>query len=142
MACHRLPSIVEYYGAFHDEAHLYIVMEYCGGGDLLEKLLRDKKALPGHPAPAARHAHHPQVRRSGTGGRGGAGMRHAAVQKTGRAKMVASSGQNVASRLLPDRCTLSWQAGRPEQFQGGAGSLMWIVAANWVQGHQAGEHLH
>ncbi|PSC75138.1 exostosin-like glycosyltransferase [Micractinium conductrix] len=41
----RLPSVVEYYGAFHDEAHLFIVMEYCGGGDLLEKLLRDKKAM-------------------------------------------------------------------------------------------------
>lgn len=41
----RLPSVVEYYGAFHDDAHLYIVMEYCGGGDLLEKLLRDKKAM-------------------------------------------------------------------------------------------------
>jgi len=37
--------VVEYYGAFHDDAHLYIVMEYCGGGDLLEKLLRDKKAM-------------------------------------------------------------------------------------------------
>lgn len=37
--------MVEYYGAFHDDAHLYIVMEYCGGGDLLEKLLRDKKAM-------------------------------------------------------------------------------------------------
>ncbi|EFN60027.1 hypothetical protein CHLNCDRAFT_14465, partial [Chlorella variabilis] len=39
------PTIVEYYGAFHDDAHLYIVMEHCGGGDLLEKLLRDKKAM-------------------------------------------------------------------------------------------------
>lgn len=43
-AC-RLPSVVEYYGAFHDDAHLYIIMEYCGGGDLLEKLLHDKKAM-------------------------------------------------------------------------------------------------
>lgn len=42
-----LPSVVEYYGAFHDEAHLFIVMEYCGGGDLLEKLLRDKKVRGG-----------------------------------------------------------------------------------------------
>ncbi|KAL4449408.1 hypothetical protein ABPG77_007052 [Micractinium sp. CCAP 211/92] len=41
----RLPSVVEYYGSFHNEAHLYIIMEYCGGGDLLEKLLRDKKAM-------------------------------------------------------------------------------------------------
>ncbi|PRW60302.1 kinase [Chlorella sorokiniana] len=41
----RLPSVVDYYGAFHDDARLYIVMEYCGGGDLLEKLLRDKKAM-------------------------------------------------------------------------------------------------
>lgn len=40
-----LPSVVEYYGSFHDGAHLYIIMEYCGGGDLLEKLLRDKKAM-------------------------------------------------------------------------------------------------
>lgn len=41
----RLPSVVDYYCAFHDQGHLYIVMEYCGGGDLLEKLLRDKKAM-------------------------------------------------------------------------------------------------
>ena len=41
----RLPSVVEYYGAFCDDARLYIVMEHCGGGDLLEKLLRDKKAM-------------------------------------------------------------------------------------------------
>ena len=37
--------MVEYYGAFHDAARLYIVMEFCGGGDLLEKLLRDKRAM-------------------------------------------------------------------------------------------------
>lgn len=37
--------MVEYYGAFQTEDHIYIVMEYCGGGDLLEKLLRDKKAM-------------------------------------------------------------------------------------------------
>jgi serine/threonine protein kinase len=36
---------VEFYAAFHDDAHLYIVMEHCSGGDLLEKLLRDKKAM-------------------------------------------------------------------------------------------------
>lgn len=40
-----LPSIVEFHAAFHDDAHLYIVMEHCSGGDLLEKLLRDKKAM-------------------------------------------------------------------------------------------------
>ncbi|KAI3429522.1 hypothetical protein D9Q98_005611 [Chlorella vulgaris] len=41
----RLPSVVDYYGAFHDEKHVYIVMEHCGGGDLLEKLLRTKRGM-------------------------------------------------------------------------------------------------
>jgi hypothetical protein len=37
--------VVDYYGAFHDEKHVYIVMEHCGGGDLLEKLLRTKRGM-------------------------------------------------------------------------------------------------
>ena len=41
----QLPSVVDFYGAFHDDASIYIIMEYCAGGDLLEKLLRDKKAM-------------------------------------------------------------------------------------------------
>lgn len=43
--CRSLPSVVDYYGAFHDEKHVYIVMEHCGGGDLLEKLLRTKRGM-------------------------------------------------------------------------------------------------
>eukprot|EP00887_Chlorella_sp_A99_P003163 scaffold9.g3163.t1 len=43
----QLPSVVDFYAAFHDDTAIYIVMEYCSGGecDLLEKLLRDKKAM-------------------------------------------------------------------------------------------------
>jgi hypothetical protein len=40
-----VPSVVEFYGAFQDEEHVFIVMEYCAGGDLLEYLLRDRKAM-------------------------------------------------------------------------------------------------
>uniref|UniRef100_A0A1D2ACQ6 Protein kinase domain-containing protein n=1 Tax=Auxenochlorella protothecoides TaxID=3075 RepID=A0A1D2ACQ6_AUXPR len=42
---HRYPNVVELYGAFEDESRYFIVMEYCSGGDLLEKLLREKKAI-------------------------------------------------------------------------------------------------
>lgn len=37
--------MVQYYAAFQDDNYYYIVMEYCSGGDLLENLLRDKKAM-------------------------------------------------------------------------------------------------
>ena len=37
--------MVEFYEAFQDENYYYIVMEYCPGGDLLEYLLRDRKAM-------------------------------------------------------------------------------------------------
>lgn len=40
-----MPNVVEFYGAFEDENYYYIVMEYCPGGDLLEYLLRDRKAM-------------------------------------------------------------------------------------------------
>jgi serine/threonine protein kinase len=42
---HRVPNVVEFYSAFQDENYYYIVMEYCPGGDLLEFLLRDRKAM-------------------------------------------------------------------------------------------------
>ena len=34
-----VPAITCYYGAFQDAKHIYIVMEYCARGDLLERLL-------------------------------------------------------------------------------------------------------
>lgn len=43
-AC-RVPNVVDFYGCFQDEDHVFIIMEYCAGGDLLEHLLRDKKAM-------------------------------------------------------------------------------------------------
>ncbi|KAG7666755.1 hypothetical protein Ndes2437B_g08469 [Nannochloris sp. 'desiccata'] len=41
----RVPNVVEFYSAFQDDDYYYIVMEYCPGGDLLEFLLRDRKAM-------------------------------------------------------------------------------------------------
>lgn len=37
--------MVEFYGAFQDDRHYYIMMEHCPGGDLLEYMLKDKKAM-------------------------------------------------------------------------------------------------
>ena len=37
--------MVELYGAFADANHYYLVMELCPGGDLLEILLREKRAM-------------------------------------------------------------------------------------------------
>jgi serine/threonine protein kinase len=33
------------YEAFQDRSHIYIVMEYCSGGDLLERLLNEGRAM-------------------------------------------------------------------------------------------------
>lgn len=40
-----VPNIVKALTAFADDLHYYIVMEYCEGGDLLEWILKRKKAL-------------------------------------------------------------------------------------------------
>ena len=40
-----VPNIVKALDAFADDLHYYIVMEYCEGGDLLEWILKRKKAL-------------------------------------------------------------------------------------------------
>lgn len=40
-----MPNVVDFYGAFQDDRYFYIIMEYCPGGDLLEHLLRDRKAM-------------------------------------------------------------------------------------------------
>jgi serine/threonine protein kinase len=45
LSCRRVPNVVEFYTAFQDDNYYYIVMEYCPGGDLLEYLLRDRKAM-------------------------------------------------------------------------------------------------
>ncbi|XP_048388918.1 serine/threonine-protein kinase Nek3 isoform X4 [Stegostoma tigrinum] len=39
------PNIVTFIDSFEAEGHLYIVMEYCDGGDLTEKLLQQKEKL-------------------------------------------------------------------------------------------------
>lgn len=44
----QVPSVVNYVGAFKDENHMYIIMECCGGGDLLEALLARKRPLKEH----------------------------------------------------------------------------------------------
>ena len=41
----KVPNVVEFYGAFQDDLHYYIMMEHCPGGDLLEYMLKDKKAM-------------------------------------------------------------------------------------------------
>ena len=43
----RHPNITRYYDRIIDKetAHLYIVMEYCGGGDLAKKIRLQKKLL-------------------------------------------------------------------------------------------------
>lgn len=40
-----VPNIVKALTAFADDLHYYIVMEYCEGGDLLDWILKRKKAL-------------------------------------------------------------------------------------------------
>ncbi|GMH33480.1 hypothetical protein BSKO_01314 [Bryopsis sp. KO-2023] len=45
LAKHRIPHTVGYYGAFQDAMCMYIVMECCSGGDLLEKLLAEGRAM-------------------------------------------------------------------------------------------------
>ena len=40
-----MPAITSYYGAFQDSKHIYIVMEYCARGDLLERLLNEGRAF-------------------------------------------------------------------------------------------------
>ena len=32
------PHIIKYYATFHDEKYFHIVMEYCNGGELFERL--------------------------------------------------------------------------------------------------------
>ena len=36
-----MPSVVRFIGAFQDSRQMYIVMQHCPGGDLLELLLRE-----------------------------------------------------------------------------------------------------
>lgn len=36
------PNIVKYYESYDDEKFLYLVMEYCPGGELFEKIARKK----------------------------------------------------------------------------------------------------
>jgi len=43
--CHSVPHTTAYTGAFQDSKQIYIVMEYCGRGDLLEQLLKEGRAM-------------------------------------------------------------------------------------------------
>ena len=40
-----MPLVTRFYGACQDRAHIYLVMELCPGGDLLELLLREGQVL-------------------------------------------------------------------------------------------------
>ncbi len=40
-----MPLITQFYGAFQDAYQIFLVMEYCGGGDLLERLLKEGRAM-------------------------------------------------------------------------------------------------
>ena len=46
-AC-RVPLITLFHCAFQDSKHIYIVMEHCTGGDLLERLLKEGRAMHEH----------------------------------------------------------------------------------------------
>ena len=41
--------MTRFYGACQDRAHIYLVMELCPGGDLLELLLREGQVLGVNP---------------------------------------------------------------------------------------------
>ena len=42
-AAHEHPNIITYHQVFEDVEHLYIVMNYCGGGELFDRISRDQK---------------------------------------------------------------------------------------------------
>lgn len=44
-SCCSVPHTTAYTGAFQDSKQIYIVMEHCSGGDLLEQLLREGRAM-------------------------------------------------------------------------------------------------
>jgi len=41
----RIPHCCHYIGAFQDSKQIYIVMEHASGGDLLEQLLKEGRAM-------------------------------------------------------------------------------------------------
>ncbi|GMH32861.1 hypothetical protein BSKO_00695 [Bryopsis sp. KO-2023] len=41
----QIPNTTRFYGAFQDTHYIYIVMEYCPKGDLLELLIREGRAM-------------------------------------------------------------------------------------------------
>ena len=40
-----MPLITQFYGAFQDAYQIFLVMEYCAGGDLLERLKKENRAM-------------------------------------------------------------------------------------------------
>lgn len=40
-----MPSVTTFLAAFQDSKQIYIVMEHCSGGDLLEQLLKEGRAM-------------------------------------------------------------------------------------------------
>ena len=38
-------NIVKYYETYQDKRYLYLVMEYCPGGDLIEKIVKKRKSF-------------------------------------------------------------------------------------------------
>ena len=107
---------MEYYGAFHDDAHLYIVMEHCGGGDLLEKLLRDKKAM--NERKVAVEVAYPCL---------------AILKKMHEMRIIHRWG-GALSQQWSDRWGQIGSLRVPQRAD--------VAAAGHLQGHQAGEHLH
>lgn len=41
----RIPSTTRFYGTMVDANHIFIIMEHCGKGDLLEWLLKGGRAM-------------------------------------------------------------------------------------------------
>eukprot|EP00826_Nyctotherus_ovalis_P016295 TRINITY_DN1470_c0_g4_i3.p1 TRINITY_DN1470_c0_g4~~TRINITY_DN1470_c0_g4_i3.p1 ORF type:complete len:460 (+),score=131.30 TRINITY_DN1470_c0_g4_i3:102-1481(+) len=59
------PNIVKYFSSFQSEKYLYVVMEYCPGGNLFERILKQEKfnegeakKLMGEILRAISHCHH------------------------------------------------------------------------------------
>jgi len=42
-SAHEHPNIITYHQVFEDVAHLFIVMDHCGGGELFDRISRDQK---------------------------------------------------------------------------------------------------
>ena len=89
----RVPHCCYYIGAFQDSKQIYIVMEHCSGGDLLEQLLKEGRAMT-----------EKRVVRE-VGGRGAWGLERGCVhQMLVRSSPVDAAVANPKPPRLPSGC--------------------------------------